>query len=295
MHETKPLQSLALDARNSLTNIFYDVKSHASYVLIAFLFLLSYSSKGQTKNELLIGDWVEVRRETRLGYVFNCGGALNEPSIELSFRPDGYGTFLNHNLDEGKSETDYLFLGDTILVFGRINEIVRLDKDNLVLVMRTINKFRSENDLKSYFIRKARFDKLEKDEIDQLKAPTEKDIAYRDSCLMERRKQWNYELHGYYLFAEVMPSFPGGNDSLQGFIKRNICQTGSDCKGTAVLSVIIDTIGKPSNIEIVRSLCPEFDADAISLIKAMPNWKPGRNDGKAVNVKVSVPIHSKQD
>jgi len=216
----------------------------------------------------------------------------------MSFGSDNVGSFVNRELEEieGRVDEKFFLANDTVLVFGRhFFEVIKIDKDNLVMIWRSMRHTRLDNDLKLYFIRKSAFGNLSNAEIEKLKAPTQRDYAYQDSCLNEKGKQWDYELHGYYLYVELMPSFPGGIDSLQAFITRNISRTSSDCKGTAALSFVIDTAGKPSNVEVIKSLCSDFDDDAVQLIKAMPNWKPGRQDGKTVNVRMTLPIHSKQE
>lgn len=148
---------------------------------------------GQTKQELLFGDWVEIRREQRCGYVYTIGGAFNEPSIQLSFFKDSTGTFYNPQTPEPKSSQRYFLLGDTLLAFKgdgpiRITDVVTIDKKNLVIIYRWSNKRKDDNlDLKSYFIRKEEYLKLTKQEIDKLKAPTSKDKLYLDK-INERRK-----------------------------------------------------------------------------------------------------------
>jgi hypothetical protein len=147
-----------------------------------------------TKGELLVGDWIEVRREQRSGYVYTIGGAFNEPSIELSFSKNGTGTFYNPQTPDPKSAPGYLLLGDTLLAWKdqnhiTISDVETIDQNNLVIIIRTFNNRKSDDlDLKCYFIRKHAYSKLTKEEIDKLKAPSDKDKIYLDK-INERRNR----------------------------------------------------------------------------------------------------------
>ena len=61
-------------------------------------------------------------------------------------------------------------------------------------------------------------------------------------------------------------------------------------KGRVPVTFVIEKEGSVSNVERLRSLSPECDAEAIRLIKSMPKWKPGKRDGAPVRVRYSVPV-----
>ena len=159
-----------------------------SYLL--FVIFISISFKPQTPKELILGDWVEVRRESRLGYVFNPNGSQNELSVEISFFKDNSGTYYDRagmTMDEKgnmsrppKSKFTYKMEGKNLVGFSRACEIVKLDKDNLIYIFQQ-DEFKGDYDIKCYFIRKGAYDKLSSTEKDKMKAPTQKDLDYRDA------------------------------------------------------------------------------------------------------------------
>lgn len=61
-------------------------------------------------------------------------------------------------------------------------------------------------------------------------------------------------------------------------------------EGRVISAFIVNEDGSLSNIKIARSISEKFDEEAIRLIKNMPNWKPGKQNGKAVKVSYSLPI-----
>ena len=95
-----------------------------------------------------------------------------------------------------------------------------------------------------------------------------------------------------YDVVEEPPSFPGGQTSLMSWLAENI-HCPSTCKsisGRVVLSFIVETDGTLSNIQIVRNLDTEFDEECIRVVKAMPKWIPGKQNGQAVRVKYNLPL-----
>jgi len=74
----------------------------------------------------------------------------------------------------------------------------------------------------------------------------------------------------------AIPEFPGGQDSLEAFICRNLKWPSPDfCgEGRVIVQFQVDTTGKISNVEVIRHLSPLFDEEAIRIVKIMPKWKP---------------------
>lgn len=97
--------------------------------------------------------------------------------------------------------------------------------------------------------------------------------------------------------AENMPAFPGGNAALMNFISANlkypVVAAENGVQGTVVVSFTVDKDGSITDIEVVRSIDPSLDAEAIRIIKSMPKWRPGMQQGKPIPVKYTVPVKFK--
>ncbi len=100
-----------------------------------------------------------------------------------------------------------------------------------------------------------------------------------------------------YSYAEVMPEFPGGRDSLNKFWTKNIkycigtCSAG--CKeGTVYMSFIVEKDGSITNIKPLKEVnsAPEFTKEAIRVISIMPKWTPGKINDQVVRVEVKQPV-----
>ena len=94
--------------------------------------------------------------------------------------------------------------------------------------------------------------------------------------------------------VEKMPEFPGGQKELMKYMARHTHYTESAIKkginGRVICSFVVKKDGSLSNISILRGIDPSLDAEAMRMLSAMPKWIPGRQNGKAVQVKYTVPI-----
>ena len=94
--------------------------------------------------------------------------------------------------------------------------------------------------------------------------------------------------------AETNPSFPEGDTALMEWIASNI-QYPATCKeqgikGRVYVQFIVEKDGSLSNIKIIRSPNNTLSKEAERVLKKMPKWQPGRQRGKAVRVKFTLPI-----
>ena len=95
-----------------------------------------------------------------------------------------------------------------------------------------------------------------------------------------------------YDVVEEPPSFPGGQAALMSWIAENFHYS-SGCEsisGRVVLSFIVETDGTLSNFQVVKKLNAEIDEEFIRVVKAMPKWIPGKQNGQAVRVKYNMPL-----
>ena len=97
-----------------------------------------------------------------------------------------------------------------------------------------------------------------------------------------------------YTVVEQMPEFPGGFGACMNFLARNM-RYPKDAfikgeEGRVIVQFVINRNGKVSDIEIVQSVSPSLDAEARRVIKSMPKWKPGTQNGKPVRVRFTLPL-----
>jgi TonB family protein len=105
-----------------------------------------------------------------------------------------------------------------------------------------------------------------------------------------------------FTVVENMPSFPGGNDSLFKFISDNIKYPKEAIKnkisGKVFVTFVVSNTGKVTEAKIMRGIGGGCDEEALRIFSIMPDWIPGTQNGKKVNVAYSLPVHfvlNKQD
>lgn len=96
---------------------------------------------------------------------------------------------------------------------------------------------------------------------------------------------------------DCLPSFPGGWDAMARYLMDNLTypeQAKKDgLEGRVVVRFKVDTDGSIGDISVIKSLNPVLDSEAIRVVKAMPRWTPGRENGKTVAVSMLIPIEFK--
>jgi protein TonB len=96
------------------------------------------------------------------------------------------------------------------------------------------------------------------------------------------------------VFVKEMPEFPGGEPGLLKYINDNIkyptTAIDNGIEGKVILRFVVSTDGSVKRIQILRSVDPLLDQEAIRVISQMPKWKPGKNNGTPAAVWFSVPV-----
>ncbi len=97
-----------------------------------------------------------------------------------------------------------------------------------------------------------------------------------------------------FLAVEQMPEFPGGLGELGKFLSKKLkypsTATEMGIEGTVVLTFVVSKTGVISNIKVIRGIGGGCDEEAIRVVRLMPSWKAGRQNGNAVPVQFTLPI-----
>ncbi|MFM1876545.1 MAG: hypothetical protein RL266_2282 [Bacteroidota bacterium] len=94
--------------------------------------------------------------------------------------------------------------------------------------------------------------------------------------------------------AEVMPEYPGGMQALMSYMGSSIkypeTAEADGLEGKVFVQFVVDKEGKVGQIEVVKSVRDDLDSEAVRVISEMPDWTPGKQDGKNVSVQLVLPI-----
>ena len=94
--------------------------------------------------------------------------------------------------------------------------------------------------------------------------------------------------------VEEMPSFPGGNAALMSYLNSNtkypVVAQENGVQGRVIISFVVERDGSISDVKVARSVDPSLDREAQRVVKSMPRWTPGKQNGQTVRVKYTVPV-----
>ena len=94
--------------------------------------------------------------------------------------------------------------------------------------------------------------------------------------------------------VEDMPEFPGGEKAMMDFVAQNVQYPKEamekEISGRVLVGFIVEKDGSISETEIVKGIGGGCDEEAVRVVKAMPKWKPGKQDGKPVRVHFLLPL-----
>jgi protein TonB len=97
-----------------------------------------------------------------------------------------------------------------------------------------------------------------------------------------------------YTFAEVPPRFPGGEQGLRTYLAKNIHYpkkaVRKEKEGTVYVKFVVEPDGSVTSAQVIRGMGYGCDQEVLRVIRAMPNWTPGTQDGKPVPVYFTLPV-----
>jgi len=94
--------------------------------------------------------------------------------------------------------------------------------------------------------------------------------------------------------VEQKPSFPGGDAALMSWLSQNIkypsIAAEMGAQGRVIVQFVVEKDGSITDVKIAKSVDPSLDKEAARVIKSMPQWIAGRQNGSAVRVRFTVPV-----
>ena len=95
--------------------------------------------------------------------------------------------------------------------------------------------------------------------------------------------------------VDQQPEFPGGKSALFDYLGENLNypepSKQKEVEGIVIVQFVVNKDGSLTNVKVQKSVSKLLDEEANRVVKEMPLWKPGRQDGKVVRVRYRVPIN----
>ena len=120
------------------------------------------------------------------------------------------------------------------------------------------------------------------------------DMPLEEAMKAEKQKKETPQEKVIFQVVEQMPEFPGGMQKAMEFLGKNIkypvAAQEAKIEGRVIVQFVVERDGSVSDVKVMRGVNPELDAEAIRVVSMMPKWIPGKQRGKAVAVKYTMPM-----
>lgn len=100
-----------------------------------------------------------------------------------------------------------------------------------------------------------------------------------------------------FVAVEQQPEFPGGTAALMKWLASNVrypqMALENGISGRVIVKFVVEKDGSVSGVTLVRGVDKDLDREAIRVVKSMPKWQPGKNNGQAVRCYFNLPVNFK--
>ena len=100
-----------------------------------------------------------------------------------------------------------------------------------------------------------------------------------------------------FVAVEQQPEFPGGTAALTKWLANNVrypqMALENGISGRVIVKFVVEKDGSVSGVTLVRGVDKDLDREAIRVVKSMPKWQPGKNNGQAVRCYFNLPVNFK--
>ena len=157
----------------------------------------------------------------------------------------------------------------------------RIDNDHLIM---GDHRLMSEKLKKELAERKVREEAEKKALEAERQAREAKEAAEREA---KEEAEAEYKV---FDIVDEMPQFPGGPSAMFQYLSKNNKYSDSYVRGRVLVTCVIEKDGSITDVKVVKSLDSSADREAQRLVKSMPNWIPGKQNGKLRRVKYTIPV-----
>jgi protein TonB len=97
-----------------------------------------------------------------------------------------------------------------------------------------------------------------------------------------------------FVMVEQQPEYPGGEKAMYGFLSKNInypaAATRANISGRVTVQFVVEKDGSIGTVKVLKGIGFGCDEEAVRVIKSMPKWSPGKQNGRAVRVYYTIPV-----
>lgn len=185
--------------------------------------------------------------------------------------------------EEVKYEQPEVEVPEEVLATVQVTQIAIVDADKVKNEVMDMDAQKEDNTARGVVNQEG------SDNADKFKAVQEQVVVKEPEP--EKAKPKEDEI---FVAVEQQAEFPGGQGALMKFLSNNIRYPESaqqnDIQGRVIVKFVVEKDGSIGNVTVVKGVDRDLDREAIRVVKKMPRWQPGKNNGVAVRSYFNLPV-----
>ncbi|MDE7160660.1 MAG: energy transducer TonB [Muribaculaceae bacterium] len=183
--------------------------------------------------------------------------------------------------EEQKFEQPEVVVPEEVLATVQVTQIAIVDADKVKNEVMDMETQKEDNTARGVVNQEG------SDDADKFKAVVEQVVVKEPEPEKPKEEQ-------VFVAVEQQAEFPGGTAALMKWLGNNIrypeAAQANDVQGRVIVKFIVEKDGSIGHAEIVKGVDKDLDREALRVVKKMPKWQPGKNNGVAVRSYFNLPV-----
>ncbi len=186
-------------------------------------------------------------------------------------------------VEEQKFEQPEVVVPEEVLATVQVTQIAIVDADKVKNEVMDMETQKEDNTARGVVNQEGA------DDADKFKAVQEQVVVKEPEPEVVKPKE-----EQIFVAVEQPAEFPGGQPALMKWLNNNIrypeAAQQNDIQGRVVVNFVVEKDGSIANVKIAKGVDKDLDREAIRVVKKMPRWQPGKNNGVAVRSYFNLPV-----
>ena len=234
-------------------------------LVVVFFLILGYSKYSDYRAEQ---DRIAALQEQREAMQAAQAQMAEEPEVE-------------EEPEEQKFEQPEVEVPEEVLATVQVTQIAIVDADKVKNEVMDMDTQKEDNTARGVVTQEG------SDDADKFKAVQEQVVVKEPEPEVKKEEE-------IFVAVEQQAEFPGGQAALMKWLSNNIrypeAAQQNDIQGRVVVRFVVEKDGSIGATNIVRGVDKDLDREALRVVKKMPKWQPGKNNGVAVRSYFNLPV-----
>ena len=189
----------------------------------------------------------------------------------------------DEEIEEQKFEQPEVVVPEEVLATVQVTQIAIVDADKVKNEVMDMETQQEDNTARGVVNQEG------SDDADKFKAVQEQVVVKEPEPEVQKPKE-----EQIFVAVEQPAEFPGGMAALKRWLNNNMrypeAAQQNDIQGRVIVNFVVEKDGSIANVKIAKGVDKDLDREALRVVKKMPKWQPGKNNGVAVRSYFNLPV-----